>query len=259
MWFVKTLIQTHAAPWLPFWRFSEETTRRCRCFVILRNHKTTKKFAKSLDVLFRWPFYLVGYLVGRVLRDRVFIEDNTKCWRNGEPFILGRIIRLAFLFGWPWVSVDLFSRLAVLFSWPLYSVGRLIRLAILFCRRVIRLAFFIRLAVLHVIGRVIRLAVLFGWPFYSVGHLFRWAVLFCGPFYSVRFVLRLRVLFGWPFYTVSHFIRLVVLFGLLFHSVNRFIRLAVWLSWPFYSVSHFILLAVLFGWRVCRKVGHVGL
>ena len=29
---------------------------------------------KSLDVLFGWQLYLVGYLVGRLLRNRVFIE-----------------------------------------------------------------------------------------------------------------------------------------------------------------------------------------
>ena len=40
---------------------------------------------------------------------------------------VGRFIRLAVSFGWPFYSVGRFIRLAVLFGWPFYSVGSSIR------------------------------------------------------------------------------------------------------------------------------------
>ena len=137
--------------------------------MILQNHKITKKFAKSLDVLFGWQLYLVGYLIGRLLRNRVSIEVVMK--KLLAVYSAGRLIRLASVFCWQWVSVDRFVRLAVLFSCPWHSVGRFIRLAMLFCPTCYSVGRVIRLAVS--VNRSLRLAVLFGWPFCSVGRVIR--------------------------------------------------------------------------------------
>jgi len=110
--------------------------------VILQNHKITKKFAKSLDVLFGWQLYLVGCLIGRLLRNRVSIEVVMK--KLLVVYSAGRLIRLASVFCWQWVSVDRFVRLAVLFSCPWHSD-------------------------FYSVSHVILSDVLFGWPCYSVG------------------------------------------------------------------------------------------